>query len=219
MAVWPAMRGLENSGNWSKPVRARPPPSLRNRPVSTTRMLGAELLAYEAADGGRHGRAADETIAAICRRNALSARGAFPVNGRSSLSPAAGRESDCTVLRKVMYVVVQRPPAVLVRSTPRSGESPSAAATAVRAVVHPPLISICVLVNAFPSLASSGDWLEPMELFHTPAQACRDQFTAVLGQPQRMAGQSKNSSLDGVHHRGPTQRLTHLGRLHKPWQG
>src|SRR3954469_6433128 len=55
-----------------------------------------------------------------------------------------------------------------------------------------------------------------MELFHTPAQACRDQFTAVLGQPQRMAGQSKNSSLDGVHHRGATQRLTHLGRLHKP---
>src|SRR3954454_15779923 len=141
------------------------------------------------------------------------------MNGRSSPSPAAGRESDCTVLRKVMYVVVQRPPAVLVRSTPRSGESPPAAATAVRAVVHPPLISICVLVNAFPSLASSDDWLGPMELFHTPAQACRDQFTAVLGQPQRMAGQSKNSSLDEVHHRGPTQRLTYLGRLHKPWQG
>src|SRR4051794_34015985 len=137
------------------------------------------------------------------------------MNGRSSPSPAAGRESDCTVLRKVMYVVVQRPPGVLVGSPPRSGESPPAAAPAVRAVAHPPLISICVLVNASPSLASSGDWLEPMELFHTPAQACRDQFTAGFLQPPPGGGQAQKTSFGGGYQRGGKQKKNHPRRVHK----
>src|SRR4051812_33108520 len=84
MAVWPAMRG---AGEQWEPVEASsgpPPPSLHNRPVSTTRMLGAELLAYEAADGGRRGRnsccqlSAERTLTA---RSVPRERSIFPLSG------------------------------------------------------------------------------------------------------------------------------------------